>query len=147
MSQTLRVKGMNAWRKKWKLIIYSSLCRSKFSYNSFFEELPKTLTFINRKYSPLLLSNLVHAVVHETQDIWSWDIAFTFSHLADAFIQYPKRLTIGEYMKCVWINWFILRGKQTEEVLVIPSLRHCSNKCNLAREGMYKEKDKVFFLQ
>ncbi len=31
------------------------------------------------------------------------------------------------------------RGKQTEEVLVTPSLRHCSNKYNIAREG---EKDK-----
>ncbi len=53
---------------------------------------------------------------------------FTFSRRF-----YPKRLTIGEYMKR-----FIL-GKQTEEVLVTPSLRHCSNKYKLAREG---EKDK-----
>ncbi len=30
-------------------------------------------------------------------------------------------------------------------MLVIPSLRHCSNKYKLAREGINKEKDKVFF--
>ncbi len=46
-------------------------------------------------------------------------------------------------------NWgihkaIILRGKQTEEVLVIPSFRHCSNKYKLEREGINKEKDKVF---
>ncbi len=31
------------------------------------------------------------------------------------------------------------------EVLVTPSLKHCSNKYKLAREGINKEKDKVFF--
>ncbi len=37
------------------------------------------------------------------------------------------------------------RAKQTEEVLVTPSLRHCSNKYKLAREGINKEKDKSYF--
>ncbi len=30
-------------------------------------------------------------------------------------------------------------------MLVIPSLRHCSNKYKLAREGINKEQDKFFF--
>ncbi len=42
---------------------------------------------------------------------------------------YPKRLTIGEYIKR-----FSLRGKQTQEVLVTPNFRHCSNKYKLERE-------------
>ncbi len=53
---------------------------------------------------------------------------FTFSHFADAFIQ--SDLQLGN----TWSDssW---RGKQTEEVLIIPSLRHCSNKYKIAREG------------
>ncbi len=49
-------------------------------------------------------------------------------------------------------NWGIQsdsswRGKQTEEVLVTPGLRHCSNKYELAREGEKdKEKEGLFFL-
>ncbi len=31
-------------------------------------------------------------------------------------------------------------------MLIIPSLRHCSNKYKLAREGINKEKDCVFFI-
>ncbi len=46
---------------------------------------------------------------------------FTFSHFADAFIQ--SDLQLGN----------------TSEVPLTPSLRHCSNKYKLAREG---EKDK-----
>ncbi len=51
-------------------------------------------------------------------------------------------------------NWgnikrLILKRQQTEEVPLTPSLRHCSNKYKLAREGE-KEKDEdlesVFFL-
>ncbi len=42
-------------------------------------------------------------------------------------------------------NWGVHKAihlKQTEEVLVTPSLRHCSNKYKLAREGEKgKEKD------
>ncbi len=44
-------------------------------------------------------------------------------------------------------NWGIhkaIQGNQTEEVLVTPSLSHCSNKYKLAREGE-KDKGKVFF--
>ncbi len=61
-------------------------------------------------------------------------ITFTFSHLADAFIQ--SDLQLGS----TWSDssW---RGKQTEEVPLTPSLRHCSNKYKLAREGE-KEKEK-----
>ncbi len=49
-------------------------------------------------------------------------------------------------------NWGIQsdsswRGKQTEEVLVTPGLRHCSNKYELAREGEKdKEKEGLFLL-
>ncbi len=45
---------------------------------------------------------------------------FTFSHFADAFIQSDLQL------------------RNTSEVPLTPSLRHCSNKYKLAREG---EKD------
>ncbi len=42
---------------------------------------------------------------------------------------------------------FILQtDKQTEEVLVIPSLRHCSNKYKLEREGINKDKDSDFVI-
>ncbi len=70
---------------------------------------------------------------------WRWwsftqlEMSVTFSYLADAFIQ--SDLQLGN----TWSDssW---RGKQTEEVLV--SLRHCSNKYKLAREGI--NKDNVF---
>ncbi len=40
----------------------------------------------------------------------------------------------------------INRFKQTEEVPLTPSLRHCSNKYKLAREGEKgKEKENFFF--
>ncbi len=47
-------------------------------------------------------------------------------------------------------NWGIhkainLGDKQTEEVLVTPSLRHCSNKYKLAREGEKMKIEKHFF--
>ncbi len=61
---------------------------------------------------------------------------FTFSHLADAFIQSDLQLG-NTYSDSSW------RGNQTEEVLVTPSLSHCSNKYKLAREGE-KDKGKVF---
>ncbi len=32
-------------------------------------------------------------------------------------------------------------------MLVIPSLRHCSNKYKLAREGINKEKDRFFLMK
>ncbi len=35
---------------------------------------------------------------------------------------------------------FILKRQTVEEVLVIPSLRHCSNKYKLAREGINRDK-------
>ncbi len=45
-----------------------------------------------------------------------------------------------------YIKRFILKRHQTDEVFVTPSLRHCSNKYKLAREGEKdKEKDEVFF--
>ncbi len=56
---------------------------------------------------------------------------FTFSHLADAFIQSDLQLGVHKSR----------RGKHTEEVPITPSLRHCSNKYMLAREG---EKDEDF---
>ncbi len=34
---------------------------------------------------------------------------------------------------------FILKRQTVEEVLVIPSLRHCSNKYKLAREGINRD--------
>ncbi len=76
----------------------------------------------------LNLDSSIHAVT----------FTFTFSHLADAF--YPKRLTIGEY-----ISDNLEEGKHTEEVPITLSLRHCSNKYKLAREGEKdKEKDEDF---
>ncbi len=64
---------------------------------------------------------------------------FTFSHLADAFIQ--SDLQLGN----TWSDssW---RGNQTEEVLVTPSLSHCSNKYKLAREGDFFSLDVEFTL-
>ncbi len=45
-----------------------------------------------------------------------------------------------------YIKRFILKRHQTDEVFVTPSLRHCSNKYKLAREGEKdKDKDEVFF--
>ncbi len=63
-------------------------------------------------------------------------ITFTFSRRF-----YPKRLTIGEYIK----RLILKRQTYTEEVPITPSLRHCSNKYKLAREGEKdKEKDEDF---
>ncbi len=67
----------------------------------------------------------------------TFTFTFTFSHLADAFIQ--SDLQLGNTQSDS--SW---RGNQTEEVLVTPSLSHCSNKYKLAREGE-KDKGKVFF--
>ncbi len=54
---------------------------------------------------------------------------FTFSHLADAFIQ--SHLQLGKYEA--------IHHKKANR-----SLRHCSNKYKLAREGINKEKDRSF---
>ncbi len=50
---------------------------------------------------------------------------------------YPKRLTIGEYIKRLILK------RQTDRVMPItPSLRHCSNKYKLGRErGKEKDED------
>ncbi len=62
-----------------------------------------------------------------------------FSHFADAFIQ--SDLQLGN----TWSDssW---RGKHTEEVLVMPSLRHCSNKYKIAREGEKETNSYLIFL-
>ncbi len=38
------------------------------------------------------------------------------------------------------------RGQQTEKVPITPSLRHCSNKYKLTREGMNTEKDSFYHI-
>ncbi len=53
---------------------------------------------------------------------------FTFSHLADTFIQSDLQLGVHKAIN-------LEEGKHTEEVPITPSLRHCSNKYKLAREG------------
>ncbi len=83
-----------------------------------------------KPYVPNVTCTIEHALVL---------ITFTFSHLADAFIQ--SDLQLGN----TWSDssW---RDRQTEEVPITPSLRHCSNKYKLAREREKdKEKDYVFF--
>ncbi len=59
---------------------------------------------------------------------------FIFSNFADAFFQSDNW---GIHNAISW------RGKPTEEVLVTPSLRYCSNKYKLAREGE-KDRDNFF---
>ncbi len=80
-------------------------------------------------------------------------------HLADAFIQsdlHCIQVTVSTFVSglafpgnrthdlgvasAMLYQLSYRKGKQTEEVLVTPSLRHCSNKYKLAREGE-KEKD------
>ncbi len=53
---------------------------------------------------------------------------------------YPKRLTIEEYNKR-----YIIKSKQTQEVLVIQHFRHCSELI-LARQGEVKEREQRFFI-
>ncbi len=62
-------------------------------------------------------------------------IYITFSHLEDTFIQ--SDLQLGNTQSDS--SW---RSKQAEVMLLTPSLRHCSSKYKLAREG---KKDKGFF--
>ncbi len=59
-------------------------------------------------------------------------ITFTFSHFADMLLSKATYNTIHKAIN--------LEEANRQEVLVTPSLRHCSNKYKLAREGD-KEKD------
>ncbi len=65
-----------------------------------------------------------------------------FSDLNDKYLHLHLVILQTLLSKATY-NWgihkAIRRGKQTEEVPITPSLRHCSNKYKLAREG---EKDK-----
>ncbi len=64
------------------------------------------------------------------------EVTFTFSHLADAFIQSDLQLGVHKAIN-------LEEALHTEEVPITPSLRHCSNKYKLAREGE-KDKDEDF---